>query len=331
MPEPTPAVLVLGDTRGLLHHGCELVVEGLLQLIQEAGATKVDVVPGLQGKTDRADVRHAELVVLNGEGMLHHDRPVVEEALALAEDRRRRGLRTKLVNFSWFHNRQSSTQRLVAFEGLAPRDGSTAATLREAGHSFFLMTDVAAHQTLRMVHPPEQRCGIVVGDSTQPSVARALRELAQHRCWSLAPVLIPPGERSGRKARKIARRLQASRLVGSWILSDRYRGHRDGDAKTVDHLQKLGKAEGVVTGRFHQVCMALALGTPFLAVGSNTAKIEALCGDVGLDPTRRMVDPEEIANVHSVPPLSDQEQRCLDDWRRGLPSQWDRLRDWIVS
>ena len=157
MPEPTPAVLVLGDTRGLLHHGCELVVEGLLQLIQEAGATKVDVVPGLQGKTDRADVRHAELVVLNGEGMLHHDRPVVEEALALAEDRRRRGLRTKLVNFSWFHNRQSSTQRLVAFEGLAPRDGSTAATLREAGHSFFLMTDVAAHQTLRMVHPPEQR------------------------------------------------------------------------------------------------------------------------------------------------------------------------------
>jgi hypothetical protein len=50
-----------------------------------------------------------------------------------------------------------------------------------------------------------------------------------------------------------------------------------------------------------------------------------------LDPTRRMVDPEEIANVHSVPPLSDQEQRCLDDWRRGLPSQWDRLRDWIVS
>ena len=77
MPEPTPAVLVLGDTRGLLHHGCELVVEGLLQLIQEAGATKVDVVPGLQGNTDRADVRHAELVVLNGEGMLHHDRPVV--------------------------------------------------------------------------------------------------------------------------------------------------------------------------------------------------------------------------------------------------------------
>ena len=47
MPEPTPAVLVLGDTRGLLHHGCELVLEGLLQLIQEAGATKVDVVPGL--------------------------------------------------------------------------------------------------------------------------------------------------------------------------------------------------------------------------------------------------------------------------------------------
>ncbi len=331
MPEPTPSVLVLGDTRGLHHHGCELVLEGLLQLIQEAGATEVDVVPGLQGKTDRSDVRHAELLLVNGEGMLHHDRPVVEEALTLAEDRRRRGLRTKLVNFSWFHNRQSSTQRLAAFDGLAPRDGSTAATLREVGHRLFSMTDVAAHQTLRMIRPTARRCGIVVGDSTQPAVARALRKLAQHRGWTLAPVLMPPGQRSGRKARKIERRIQISRLVGSWVLSDRYRGHRDGDAKTVDHLRKLGEAEGLVTGRFHQVCMALALGTPFLAVGSNTVKIEAICRDAGLDPTHRMVDPEEISNVPGVPAFSENEKEFLDDWRSGLQPQWTQLRDWILK
>lgn len=83
--------------------------------------------------------------------MLHHDRPVVDDALTLAEDRRRRGLRTKLVNFSWFENSQSSTERLDAFDGLAPRDGSTAATLREAGHDVFPMTDLAVHQTLRMI------------------------------------------------------------------------------------------------------------------------------------------------------------------------------------
>lgn|GEM_PF-5904583 len=331
MPEPTPSVLLLGDTRGLLHHGCELVLEGLLQLIHQAGVKEIDVVPGLQGKTKRTDVLGADLLLLNGEGMLHHDRPVVDESLTLAEDRRRRGLRTKLLNFSWFENNQSSTQRLAAFDGLAPRDGTTAATLREAGHDVLAMTDMAAHQTLRMIRPTAQRCGMVVGDSTQPTVARALRRLAQHRCWTSAPVLMPPGGRPGRKARKVARRLQVSRLVGTWVLSDRYRGHRDGDAKTVDHLQKLGEAAGLVTGRFHQVCMALALGTPFLAVGSNTAKIEALCRDAGLDPTHRMVEPEEIPNVQGVPPLTDQEQRCLDDWRCGLPSQWNRLRDWILS
>ncbi len=122
-----------------------------------------------------------------------------------------------------------------------------------------------------------------------------------------------------------------SRVVGSWVLSDRYRGHRDGDAKTVDHLQRLGEAKSLVTGRFHQVCMALALGTPFLAVRSNTAKIEALCRDAGLDPTHRMVEPEEIPIVQSVPPFSAQEQKCLDDWRSGLHPQWTRLRDWILS
>lgn len=331
MPEPTPSVLVLGDTRGLLHHGCELVLEGLLQLIHQAGAKEVDVVPGLRGKTNRSDVRDAELLLLNGEGMLHHDRPVVDDALTLAEDRRRRGLRTKLVNFSWFENSQSSTERLDAFDGLAPRDGSTAATLREAGHDVFPMTDLAVHQTLRMIRSSGRRSGILVGDSTQPAVARALRKLAQHRGWSSTPVLMPPGQRSGRKARKIAKRIQVSRLVGAWVLSNRYRGHRDGDPKTLDHLRKLGEAEGLLTGRFHQVCMALALGTPFLAVGSNTAKIEAICIDAGLDPAHRVLGSEQITCVQGIPCFSEHEQRCLDDWRSGLPSQWGRLCDWVLT
>ena len=79
-----------------------------------------------------------KLLLLNGEGMLHHDRLLVEETLTLAEDRRRRGLRTKLVNFSCFHNRQSSTQRLVAFDALAPRDGSTAQPFEGQGTLSFL-------------------------------------------------------------------------------------------------------------------------------------------------------------------------------------------------
>ena len=56
-----------------------------------------------------------------------------------------------------------------------------------------------------------------------------------------------------------------------------------------DYLEILAQSKLLVTGRFHGLCLALICGTPFIALTSNSWKIEALFKDVGLDP-RRLVD-----------------------------------------
>ena len=162
------------------------------------------------------------------------------------------------------------------------------------------MTD-AAHQTFGWSIHLNSRCGL--WSAIRPSRLLAFAKVGSTSVLVLAPVRYL-GERSGERPEKL-RGDSSHRLVGSWILSDRYRGHRDGD-KTVDQFW-LGKAEGA--GRDDSIMWQGAWHPVF--AGSNTAR--SLCSML-IDPTRRMVDPEEIANVHCVPPLSDQEQRCLDDW-----------------
>jgi polysaccharide pyruvyl transferase WcaK-like protein len=44
----------------------------------------------------------------------------------------------------------------------------------------------------------------------------------------------------------------------------------------------------VVAARFHGVCLCVKVGVPFLAIASNTAKIEGMLADAGL--SDRMLD-----------------------------------------
>jgi hypothetical protein len=53
----------------------------------------------------------------------------------------------------------------------------------------------------------------------------------------------------------------------------------------------------LVTGRFHALILAFATGTPVLAVGSNSHKIEATLRDAGLEPFR-MTAPEVVDRAY---------------------------------
>ena len=81
----------------------------------------------------------------------------------------------------------------------------------------------------------------------------------------------------------------------------------------------------MLTGRFHAVCFAVLTGTPFLAMRSNSSKIESFIGDVGLS-TERMVEagisPEELSQRLSRCDFSESEehnrQRFLDSARSSM-------------
>lgn len=53
-------------------------------------------------------------------------------------------------------------------------------------------------------------------------------------------------------------------------------------------------SEVIITGRFHGVCLAILLERPFIAVTSNTHKIEGMLVDAMLGPCGQVVKADEL-------------------------------------
>jgi hypothetical protein len=323
-------VVVLGDMRGLYHHGCEAVIAELLRGLGSCGLGASRVLPGLDWERWRNECLEADLVVINGEGALHHDRPAVAGVIGLAEERRGKGRPTVLLNSSWFANDAGFARRLAAFSLVVARERTSARTIRDGGGpGVEVVPDLAFVHALRLgiSHRGGKVCQ--VSDSTDAASTVRLRRLASRRAWEYLPVLAAPeADRAGAKARKIRRRvgwLRKCGPLGAVLAGPRYHAHLVGEPDVSGYLARLAAAGGVVSGRFHTVCFAIGLRVPFLALPSNTGKIEALVADAGLDPGVRVVPWSRIESVEEVPPFGEAERVALDRFAGEALARADRM------
>lgn len=324
-----PGTVVLGDTRDLHHHGCEAVLHQLIAGLTGAGLPPAAVLNGVAWEPYGDVCLRAPLVVLNGEGALHHSRPLVESALSLAEKRRAAGLPTALVNASWFDNTPEQTRRLASFDLIALRDGESRQTVRAAGIESLNAPDLAIRQAMqwRAAHPGVRSAGVpTVSGSTHPEVTRRLRAFAEKRGWRYLPILYPPATpRSGKKSRKIFRRYRLVRLLGPfarWLAPPRYHAHLAGVPDMDAYCAALTASSGSLTGRFHTVCYCLGLRVPMAALASNTRKIESILTDAGLDVSRRMVSLESLTGIA---PFTVEEAAALEQFLAEAEREYENL------
>ena len=74
-------------------------------LIKEV-ASKHQILASVRGNIDIAQwpvdaFDEAELILINGEGTMHHDRPLAIQYLELLREAKRRGKKTALINTVW--------------------------------------------------------------------------------------------------------------------------------------------------------------------------------------------------------------------------------------
>ncbi len=65
----------------------------------------------------------------------------------------------------------------------------------------------------------------------------------------------------------------------------------------LEYKRKLASLKFLITGRFHSVCFALITKTPFLAIPSNTYKIEGLLYDIGL--SNRLITKDQVSLINN--------------------------------
>ena len=305
-------VVVLNDTSGRQHHGCARVMRVLRDGLEGAGLRITATSPARHDWAKdfnfQAHLAQADLIVINGEGTLHHARPAGEALLRVVDELAARGTPIALVNALYQDNPPEWGGFLGRFSMIAARDTRSQNALAA----------VAPNVPLRVM-PDLSLCApgpnfgllrdkIVFGDSVKLAQRRALLKAAA-RCG--ADVVLPMKTRDG-----LPWRFGPTRAA----LYAGYSGHLGRAAFRVrlarneaDYLNQISRAKLHVTGRFHSVCLSLITGTPFLALGSNSWKIEALLQEAGLD-ADRLVSMSQLAGLRAGDmdrPFSTQETQNI--------------------
>ncbi len=283
-----PAVIILNDTRVDRHHGCSSVMRVLEAGLVGAGFRIAATVPAHSDwEKDagfQAALPSAQLLVVNGEGTLHHDRPAGLRLLQAGEFARERGLATALVNAGWEANGRAYVKAARDFDLVSARDSRSAAALNTEGVDCRVVPDLSLCTTPPVAVVP--RVGTAYTDSVEPGVTLALDALRRKMGGEVLSIheCDPTQESSWRFMRAgISRADLASPIRMRDLLRARRAQWRSANCHVETFLQQLARIELLVSGRFHACTLALVAGAPFISAGSNTRKIAALVEDAGLE------------------------------------------------
>jgi hypothetical protein len=287
-------------------------------------------VAGMNWSAHAKEFLEADLVVINGEGALHHDRPIVQGVLDLASRRKELSLPTALVNTSWFANSPANTCRLAAFDLIALRDPLSRRELAQFGLDSLDAPDLAIREACNFPATEIIPGGrFIASDSTQTEITILLRDMAKKRGWDYLPILYTPVRaRPGKKSQKIWTKILVAQTLGplaKYFMPPRYHAHLAGSPSLLSYMDALRQSRGVLTGRFHTTCFCIGLGVPFVAIRSNTDKIRGLLLDAGLDPDRRMIPANSLETIGDIPPFSNVEIEALADFRRESETRYRKL------
>lgn len=331
-----PKIVLLNDTDvDGYHFGCAKVMGNMRDHLAKRGATPIGSVKvSLDWRIkDEALINAADLLIINGEGTLHHGSRRGRWLLEAACSMKARGGKVALINALWQDNPADWTDLIRDADILSCRDSRSVQALSQTtGRS-----DVRFIGDLSMSQPiaanDRLRSGIMFGDSVHAEITKRLAAL----CTSTPDAKIIPVTSSLKFVSPhltgLRRRMRSAYAVfkQNRYLSQHPTAQFVGDTNA--YIDALSGKSLSVTGRFHAVCLAIATRTPFVAVKSNSWKIEALIDDIGLSKDRRvalnnldadMLDPARWA-------YTPQELSNIDDRLTQWQDKTDQLFDDILA
>lgn len=314
--------VLLNDTRIDRHHGCTTVVETIGALSARNG---IEIIASSPAHHDwRADaeiagaIKSADLVIVNGEGTVHHDRPAGLKLLEAGQFAREHGTKAALINSTWQANGADALRALEAFDIVTVRESASEAELAAHGHHARRIPDLALY------HQPDLsalRSGVGYCDSVQGPKALALYE----QMWAIGAEPLPLVQldlqpmtvlrwllRFGPSKTAIFNPAHALKALRGTV-----QDYREQEPSRDVTTGKVAAKQLVVTGRFHMMIFCLGAHTPMLALSSNTHKIEATLADAGLQPWRVVANPRDI-DASLIERASQ--------WHGGESSNLDRFR-----
>ena len=322
--------ILFNDTRIDRHHGCSSVIESIIRLCARHEIELIHKLPAHSPWQDDPDLpglmARADLVIVNGEGSIHHDRPAGKRLLQVAQYARAQGCASALINTTWARNSADLARLAAGFDLVSLRESASRDELAAHGIACRVIPDLALYTK---PPAPRPRHGILVTDNVVAGQSLALHHRLNTQ--GARPLSLLWGRRDPLNVLRNLRRYRLdpkARKMGwgtalSAALDDWRAQTKDRDA----FLRQLVGAELVVTGRFHALILCLATDTPVIALPSNTHKNRATLHDAGLAPWRAPEDVEQIdtALLQRARNWQEQEAPALANWRAGGCAAMEQL------
>lgn len=293
-----PNVVIMNDTDvDGQHFGCQRVMATINEKIAARGGNVIGSVkvgmPWHDIPLARTVLNGADLVIINGEGTLHHNKKRGKWLLEAANFARKGGAKVALINALWQENGADWARLAAPIDIISCRDSRSATALSDAiGRPVPWIGDLSMCSGPIYDDGPRDG-GIVVGCSVHAKVTTKLAAL-QGGLGATAQIVpvTPKLKFVAPQLRGLRRLLKSTRAT----LKHRQFMRRYPDASFLPdeaaYIERIKQADLSVTGRFHAVCLAAATLTPFVAVASNSWKIEALLDDIGLAKDRLVALPD---------------------------------------
>jgi polysaccharide pyruvyl transferase WcaK-like protein len=332
---------LLNDTTANNHYGSRLVMRQIATYCEKVGIRIAHRVPRAEDWRAAKHIQHvdrAECVIVNGEGSMHGSRQNAARLALVADHCRRRGQKSFLINSVYENNSAEIARHLACFDLIFVRESRSQKALAAQG----IAAEVAPDMSLSYVpaiHDTARQQRVLFTDSVNQDTSNRLYELSHE---------IPGAEFISLRAEQPRR----SSFVGDWasvgavklmhgyapkLWRKRAKAALKAEAcrpeviteSLQQLLQRIAESRLIVTGRFHMICMALLTKTPFIAMPSNTSKIEGLLDDVGLP--HRMAGDElsldcvrELAGWHAGEP--EKVETYLSHAQKAIAAMFDALR-----
>ena len=321
LAENKGTVVVLNDTAAIAHYGCKVVMKRVVEVVAEAGYDVKTVSVYSTWRVHRRLIDQAAAVIVNGEGTLHHSAQRAQQLVAVAPYCRERGIPVFLINSVWQDNSDEMARQAEDFLLRFVRESRSEAQFRDQGLNAKTVPDLTLGWKYTAPKPAPTRVGRVYTDAVGMPATDLLYRLFREDQGSRYVTMTPPRGHRGDYPDADFERLRPP-LDDTWPISAKLRARHlfkrtllvrgfvknairrmRGDLEMLplnDFMGALVSAELVITGRFHGVCLCLLTGTPFLALTSNSHKVEGMLEDAGL--SHRIVRPADVRAVLAHPP-----------------------------
>jgi hypothetical protein len=294
--KPKKTAVILNDTSYEFHHGCESVITNIKKLLwrQKIEVTATNPVnrDWRQNRTFRKKMAVADLVLVNGEGSLHHAKPRAARLITVAEYiRQNQRIPVVLINATCQENGPELTAKMKNFTRIYVRESLSQKELEDHSIPSQVVPDMSFY-TYYDLDAKRNIDKIGVTDSVYPEVSEYLYNLSLQRGYLYLPILADIKLTKDNSNLfpfvyyhlvkkldlirfKTGSKLKHKKIKRFFFLKD-YR----------QYIQAIAELRFLITGRFHSLCFALKTLTPFIAIPSNSHKMEALIQDIGLDGER---------------------------------------------